>query len=411
MSYITREDGEHFVIPSYRDVLSAKQKTQLKKDILLLSQSYGDYITLQKKNATQYEVAFSPDTGYLLGESIWHQFKRPADMIYCEVIPNTTEAILVIVKSGSVYLDGRFPIESIPEELIIFLTQQNSFEIYIYGDVPISEHPEEGKFSFEPSSVQSFNILPEPVFPTLPLLKMYQLQLVDQVLKAQGIGVLPITQIATVIGVLGLAWLGWWYFTKPSEEVKVSTAPQVNPYQRYLDQLTSPAPDAEMSVVLDSFQKFSTMPGWNATTIDYLHGNLQVKVQSAGGTVEALNSWCILNNMSLSIKQDGMYVVASLFTPKRRPPTVIYPLKEVIGTLVDRLSKVYPGNQMRLGEINSRNNYSDTIITLTLSSVTPDVIGLISKQFADLPLILQGFTLNAQNGILNGTITIQALGT
>ena len=141
MPYITRDDGEHFVIPSYRDVLSAKQKSQLKKDILLLSQSYGEYITLQRKNAAQYEVTFSPDTGYLLGESIWHHFKRPLDMIYCEVIANTAEAILVIVKEGSVYLDGRFPLEGIAEELVVFLTQHNQFEIYIYGDVPIAQTP------------------------------------------------------------------------------------------------------------------------------------------------------------------------------------------------------------------------------------------------------------------------------
>src|SRR5689334_4634429 len=204
MPYITREDGERFVIPSYRDVLTANQTNQLKREIKLLSQSYGEYITLQKKSATQYEVAFSTDTGYLLGESIWHHFKKPADMIYCEAIPNTTEAILVIVKSGSVYLDGSFPLDSIPEELIIFLTQQNHFQIYTYGDVPITETPESGKFSFEASSVKSFTILDKPVFPTLNLLKIYQLRLVDQVLKAQGIGVFPTRQLVSVIVVLGL---------------------------------------------------------------------------------------------------------------------------------------------------------------------------------------------------------------
>ena len=146
MPYITREDGEHFVIPSYRDVLTAKNKSALKRDILALSQNYGEYITLQRKSPLQYEIAFSPDTGYLLGESIWHHFKRPQEMIYCEAIPNTTEAILVIVKLGSVYLDGKIPIDSISEELIIFLTQQNQFNIYIYGSVPISQTPEEGKF-------------------------------------------------------------------------------------------------------------------------------------------------------------------------------------------------------------------------------------------------------------------------
>jgi hypothetical protein len=147
MSYITREDGERFVIPSYRDVLKAKQKTQLKKEILALSKSHGEYITMQKKGPNQYELAFSSDTGYLLGESIWQHFNRPVDMIYCEAIPNSTDAILVIVKSSAVYLDGSFPLDSIPEELIIFLTQQNNFEIYIYGDVPISQTHEIGKFS------------------------------------------------------------------------------------------------------------------------------------------------------------------------------------------------------------------------------------------------------------------------
>src|SRR5581483_6511953 len=105
-----------------------------------------------------------------------------------EAIPNTSEAILVIVKSGSVYLDGSFSIESIAEELVVFRTQQNNFEIYTYGDVPISQSSEEGKFTLDPSSVHSFQVLDKPVFPTLPLLKSCQLQLVNVALKNQGIG-------------------------------------------------------------------------------------------------------------------------------------------------------------------------------------------------------------------------------
>src|SRR3990167_80168 len=138
MPYITREDGERFIIPSYRDVLSVKKQSLLRREVLLLASNYGEYATLQRKNADQYEVAFSPDPGYLLGETVWHYFKRPRDLIYCEAIPNTAEAILVIVKGGSVYLEGSFPIDTIPEELVIFQTQQNNFEIYIHGNVPIS---------------------------------------------------------------------------------------------------------------------------------------------------------------------------------------------------------------------------------------------------------------------------------
>ena len=129
MAYITRDDGVQFVIPSYRDVITMKSASGLKKEILTLSSSYGEYITLQQKSTVQYEVAFSPDTGYLLGESIWHHFSRPIDMVYCEAVPNTTEAILVIVVAGSVYLDGRFQIDSIPDELVVFLTQKNNFDV------------------------------------------------------------------------------------------------------------------------------------------------------------------------------------------------------------------------------------------------------------------------------------------
>src|SRR5580692_9804853 len=130
MPYITRDDGEHFVIPSYRDVLGYTNKAQLKKDILALSEKYGQYITLQKRGP-KYEAAFSPDAGYLLGECVWLHFKRPLDMIYCEIVPNKAEALLVVVKEGSIYLDGQFPIDGIAEELIVFLTQQNQFAIYI----------------------------------------------------------------------------------------------------------------------------------------------------------------------------------------------------------------------------------------------------------------------------------------
>src|SRR5579864_5340376 len=137
MAYIAREDGENFVIPSYRDVIS-KRKSQLKNDILELSSRYGEYLALLRRGVAQYEVAFSNDAGYLFGECVWHYFNRPLDLIYCEVIPDTTEAYFVLVKEGGVCLDGTFPLDHIAEELQAFTTQQNQFEIYVYGDTPIS---------------------------------------------------------------------------------------------------------------------------------------------------------------------------------------------------------------------------------------------------------------------------------
>jgi hypothetical protein len=399
MPYITREDGEHFVIPSYRDVLTAKQKSVLKKDILLLSQSYGEYITLQRKSPTAYEVAFSPDTGHLLGESIWHYFKRPPDMIYCEAIPSTNEAILVIVRSGSVYLDGSFPLDTIPEELVIFLTQQTNFEIYIYGDVPISETEQEGKFSFEPGAIRSFTELDQPIFPQLPLYKMYQLQLVDPVLKAHGIGVFPIKQILSGMVVIGLLWM-------------VQTAPvEVNPYQAYISALNTPAPDQEMKAVLEGITLLLSVPGWQITDIQYSKGILSAEMQSQGSKTEELFAWAAGNNAEVKIQQDGIYLNLPIKLPNRAAPTFIYPLKQVIGVMVDRLANVYPGNRINLSENSNQGMYQQTNITINIDRSSPVTLSLIGEQMKDLPLNLQSITLRFDNrGNLTGSILLQALG-
>jgi hypothetical protein len=410
MPYITREDGEHFVIPSYRDVLSAKQKSLLKKDILLLSQSYGEYITLQRKNVAQYEVAFSPDTGYLLGESIWHHFKRPLDMIYCEAIPNTTEAILVIVKSGSVYLDGSFPLDSIPEELIIFLTQQNNFEIYIYGDVPISQTPQEGKFNFEAASVKSFTVLDEPVFPTLPLLKIYQLQLVDVVLKAQGIGVFPVKKLLTGIVVLGVLYMMYSYMTSQKTEVQQVAINTVNPYQGYITALSSPAPDQEINQFINSLQALYTMPGWTVGKIDYAKGTMTAAVKTSGSKIEYLMDWAQKNNAKVNILPDGIFVEMTFTVPSRNPPANIYPLKDAIATFVDSLSSVYPGNHLQFQSSTPKGPYKDIVISLTADKVSPTVLGLMATKMKDLPFVLQKMTFTVENGDLSGPITIEALG-
>lgn len=409
MAYLTREDGEHFVIPSYRDVLSAKQKSIVKKDVLLLSQSYGEYITLQKKGPSQYEVAFSPDSGYLLGESIWHHFKRPLDMIYCEAIPNTTEALLVIVKAGSVYLDGSFPLESIPEELIIFLTQQNNFEIYIYGDVPISQMPETGKFSFEANSVKSFTVLDKPVFATLPLLKTYQLQPVEYVLRTQGIGVFPTRQIVLGIAALVLGWMLWSYLTT-EKAAAPEKPPEVNPYLSYNSLLATPAPDQEMSQFLNAAKSFFAMPGWNPVRITYAKGILKAGVQSTGGSTQALFQWASSHRSSVIIQQDGIFVVMDISVPNRAIPRTIAPVKQVIGILIDKIATVSPGNTLKLGEFDNKGVFTDVPLTISVTDMSPAVMALIANQLKDLPLVLQSVTVDVDNGQYTGTIIIEALG-
>lgn len=411
MAFIAREDGEHFVIPSYRETLSGKQKSLLKKDILLLSQSYGEYITLHRKNAVQYEVAFSPDTGYLLGESVWHHFKKPDDLIYCEAIPGTTEAILVIVKSGSVYLDGSVPIESIPDELIVFLTQESHFDIYTFGEVPIAKEATPGKFNFEPHLVQSFTELDKPVFAILPLVKQYQLKLVDVVLKAHGIGVFPAKQLIGIGVVLGLLWMGWNYLTSKPQvipQVQVRQAP--NPLQPFMLTLSSPAPDQELKKAVSVIELLFTMPGWSIKTVDYKNDVLSVAVLSGGAKTETLFKWVDQMGGTVTVQQSGLVVNFNLNVPNRAVPADIYPIKKVIGALIDRIANVYRGNNLQLGDLANKGAYTDVLITMTLTEVTPMTLSLMADQLKDLPLVLSGMSISNKDGVFSGTITIDALG-
>ncbi|MCD6039234.1 MAG: hypothetical protein K0S27_634 [Gammaproteobacteria bacterium] len=415
MPYITREDGERFVIPSYRDVLSIKKASLLKREIFLLASNYGEYIALQKKSVNQYEVAFSTDPGALLGETVWHFFKRPQDLIYCEAIPNTSEAILVIVKSGSVYLDGSFSIDSIPEELVIFQTQHNQFDIYLYGDVPISQTPTEGKFSFDAGSVKSFNILDKPVFPTLPVVKIFQLQLVDVALKAYGIGVFPIKQLSLAVIALGLLWMGWVYLTTHRKEIAL---PQVfvgvvNPYQVYIDALTSPNPANQIHQVVDDMALFFTIPGWYPNSVSWAgKGNNQViaSVKSQGARTNVLYDWAAKNNIKVELQPDGFYVRASSVSPNRLPPTRISKLDDVIANLIDRLSYIVLGNPLSIKRYTDKGKYFETELTIKFSDLSPTMLNVIGQQFKTLPLVLSDINMSVSNGRLSGSIVLTALG-
>jgi len=410
MPYITREDGERFIIPSYRDVLSAKKPALLKKEVMLLSTNYGEYITLQRKNVDQYEAAFSPESGYLLGETVWHHFKRPKDLIYCEAVPNTTEAILVIVKGGSVYLDGSFPIDSIPDELVVFRTQQNSFEIYIYGDIPLSQTPEEGKFSLDASSVKSFNILPEPIFPTLPTIKSFQLRLVDVVLKSQGIGVVPIKKIVAGVIIIVLVWVGITYLSTTKRELPTAFVGVVNPYQLYINTMISPSPADEIEKVSAQIARLYTIPGWQPTTVDYSSGSLKANLKSSGTKINVLFRWAGMNGARLQIVSDGIYVILPVALFNRAGVATISPLQQVIAEVLDRISIVIPGNNLSLGPVMDRGRFSETQITISFSNLTLDMMDLLAAQLKSLPLVLVKLSMSINNGTLSGILVLKALG-
>lgn len=414
MSYIAREDGEHFVIPSYRDVLTAKSTTAVKKEVMTLSQSYGEYITMQRKGQLQFEIAFSPDVGYLLGETVWYKFNRPVDMIYCEAIPNSTEAILVIVKNGSVYLDGSFPVDNIPEELVIFLTQQNNFEIFIYGDVPIAATSTEGKFSFDDSSVKSFTVLDEPVFNSLPLIAAYHLQPVDVTLKAVGIGGLPIQAVFIGIGGMILAMLTYSYVISPMfEEKKTQEIPmEVNPFAAYVSALNSTAPDEAMKAMLDELLVLQRAPGWYPVKMEYKTDTISATMFTQSGNMQKLYDFSQKNNLAITTKQAGVILSVKPKFAKRNKPKVIYPLKEVIITLIDKLFATNPNYALfNISDTKASGPFANSKITVRVQNLTPDIMVFMARQLEGLPLTIDSFSVNVHDGLLTGQFVIYAYGT
>lgn len=412
MPYITREDGEHFVIPSYREITFAKQKATLKKEVLSLSKSYGDHVTINRKGPNQYEVAFSPDAGYSLGETVWHHFGRPLDMIYCEAISDSSEAILVIVKDGSVYLDGSFPVDSIPEELVIFLTQQNNFDIYLYGDVPISQEPEDGKFSFDEGSVNSFTILEDPVFNTLPLLKAYQFMLVEPALKAAGVGAFPVLQLAMILAGVVVAWVAISFITAEKKETKVVEVMEKNPLEEFVQKLQQPAPVDIINEIAATYKLSNSITGWYPIKLNYIGKAVSIEMQSIGGTMEFLQQWAELNDANVVISSKGVKLVKILYLENRKATKEIYPVKDIVLKAVDNIRVITPdaGFRLKVGRQSSKEKYRNIALTVSITDKTPVILNMLAEQTRGLPIVVDKVDLTIRSDLIGGSINLIALG-
>jgi len=405
MAYITRVDGEHFVVPAYRDILSVKKTSLLKKEILLLSQKYGNYNTLQQKNKNQFEVAFSNDTGYLLGESIWSFFKKPANLIYCEAISGTNDALLVIVKSGSVYLDGSFPIDSIADELLIFKTETLVFDVYIYGNVPISE-------STNLPNVKKFVNLPEAIFPTLPLLNEFKLLPTDVILKKAGIGVFPLKKFLAISLLVILIPIILNVLTTEKKAPEFVT-PTINPWQGFFDSLNlSPNPSQEIIILLQVLEQLFNARGWTPLTITYSGKMLTAKMDTQHAKLADLMAWAKQPDVkfNITISPQGIFASHQLTIPNRKHIASYMSLQYALTKLIDRINAISVGLHISLNEIHNKSIYNEAKITIFFDGVSVEILNYIATQIKDLPLILDGATFDSSAGSFTGNFTFRLLG-
>src|SRR5690348_6155561 len=133
----------------------------------------------------------------------------------------------------------------------------------------------------------------------------------------------------------------WSMLSSMKEQAPLEqAAQQINPYQGYYDALRSPAPDAALCALVSVLTDVNTIPGWTVTKVAYANGSTTCDMLSLGGSVESLMNWADIKGGSINIIASGVQLVMPVKTTPRPMPTQIYPTKETLVVILDRLVKV-----------------------------------------------------------------------
>lgn len=403
MAILRRDDGVQFVLQPYRELLDLKNKSLLKKELQHLGENHGSYARIFKKNGN-YEAIFARDSGFLLGEAIWQHLGCPADLFYCEALAGKDQALVVLVRAGVVYLDTVIDYANLANELAFLLAEKTSLAIYVYGDVPISKHEQAGKFYLSDAQVKSFTKLHTPLYTTITVVPALRLLPIDRAiaeLKLDQVTLigLSITAIVVVLGII--IW-----------RIQATPVPiqQNNPLQAYYMALESPDPVAQLNVLAAQINQAYNVPGWVPTRVTFANGSAQFEMHTIGSTLTGLLQWAKINNQNVILTSNGAMLSLTKPLSARVAPSAITSVQPALAAVVDRVSQILPGNKVKIGASKPYGIYQETLITITLSNVSPQILPLVGNALTNLPLVLSTGTLDLNNGLLSGTIQLSVLG-
>jgi hypothetical protein len=416
MPIIERDDGVVFAVYTYRELLTVKSSSMLKQEVRLLQEEHGQYARFFQLPSGDFEAVFSSELGYLLGEIVWDYFDQPDDLIFCEALDDGEHALLVVVRESSVYLDAQVSLDTLYDEFASLVTGSHSYDIRIYGDLPLSKTPTEDKFTFEEASVRSFERLKKPVFPQLSADPAFELLPIAHAMDELPLGKAKQIMVVGVVIALALG-LGWYFFKPvppppPVAPTVVKTAPMIQKavYAEYQKELQTPAPDEILNQLALTIRKVFTLPGWVPTNIVYDGSTLTIEVGSSGGTLDILLAWVRNNAVDFSNNNEIGTLVFPVTAPNRPLPNEIYNLDDVSAAVYDRLQASIVMGAVSYKEADLKSNYSSTEISVTFQQLSPDVLTLLGVELRGLPVVLEKCTFQVQNGLLSGTINLKILG-
>lgn len=454
MSILLREDGVQFAVQAHREHIPVTTTiASMRKHICALAEQYGSFVRLLKSDDNQYEAILSPEPGYLLGETVWHFYHRPHDLIYCEAIPNQEQAILIIINSGKVVFDNILPIANIIDQLTQLIKNDARYDIYIYGNLPIAQSSDKPGYVFNSDIVESFNILPEPLFSKLPVthsLQLFPLKAALSEFKLNHAKYTIYAALALLISIMSI-FTGYLWFSNGVPQQIADNSAIVNQPQTELQkpQQIVQAPRQSLQAtpkimtiaqqanpiisIPQQFNNISGMiinafniPGWIPQHISFDNNNTHLQLQYWGGTTSSLLNWADDRHMQISFTP-SYAILSSVFVntqnqvdisvaqnvantdttqPSSSKKLSTNDANRVIAAVIDRMTQILPGEAVEVSSAFNQQNPRAVNLTITFRDIAPNVLSLIGNQLADLPVHIVNGNADINYGLLTGNIEI-----
>ena len=418
MTKITREDGVNFIIPDYREELSHKKISVLKNEVGMLSKNYGEFIYIQKNLDDSFDVAFSSEPGFLLAESVAKHIKTSDNFIYIERLKNSDNVLFITMKKGKIHIDTQISIEAIHDEFIIIQAEQTPFDIFVYGEIPVTNQEQDVDKIFVGAIAKSFTILEKSIFENLVRYSEFELKAANDAFLSAGLAGANnkkiIMAVAAVIVILIIIWMAWPSQKATPVQQQTQSISTKSEYYDYVQTLKTPGPADQLNGLVKFLQKLQGIPeGWEPASIAINNSTIQVVLTNVGKVenLGELHDW--LENKGIDMFINNQSVNLSFITayPARLERHDIYKTQEILRVLIDRLKPVLNNSLINVSTEISSDNYKELTVTVNVTNASLDTLDIIAKQLSDLPLLFTSVRLTQGNtGLLTGQINLIIVG-
>ena len=409
MATITRRDGQQFVVQAYRELLAHNKNARSIKEVRALAEQHGQFVRVFEKDLSTYEVSYATEPGFLLGETVRHYFGYAQELMYCEYLPESRQVILVVIRSGNVFIDTKVSLNQLGSELAPALTGDFQYAVHIFGDVPISRFPEEEKIFFPDEYIASFDHGEESLFGRLPTLPSFQLLPLPYAIKSafkRKAQTMPLLAILLVL----VAVVGFWVFVPKAPQPALHVQKKIDPYAAFYRALKSPPVTDELNYLTQVVDALYGAPGWHLVNIDYKPPGSVVLMTSDGGSLSSLQTFAHQQHFNLALDDNGAQLSFQDHLKNQPKPEHIYPIEPTLEALGDHIDGVLQQKSLVVGQSVDHGATKRVPVTIELYEVSPQVLAILAQELKGMPVVLSHVSLKYKQGLLTGLVNLSVWG-